>query len=59
MATVTITFSTDSDAFYGDPASEVRRILGRIADKVADLESDDGKVIDLNGATVGHWQVTE
>lgn len=54
MATFTVTFNTNNDAFAEDPAPEIARILRELADKVA--EGDDLGLIrlrDVNGARVG------
>jgi hypothetical protein len=41
-------------------AEDVAEALRRLADKVeaADIESDRGRVMDLNGNRVGDWEIT-
>ena len=57
---LTVKIETDNEAF-GDGARgpELARILRKIAARVEDLGSlaDGAKVYDVNGNSVGHWEV--
>jgi hypothetical protein len=61
---LTIEISTDNDAFYDDTVTrhnrthELRRCLNRI---IAALETGttDGRIMDINGNKVGHWEVDD
>ena len=54
--TITITINTDNEAFkdeYGEPWTEVSRILRELAKNAGLLERVTTKVLDINGNTVG------
>lgn len=54
-----IEFSTDNAAFDDAPASEVARILRKIARQVEQGDPlGGGPVHDANGNRVGHWELT-
>ena len=62
MSNFVISMTTDNDAFAGDPAPEVARILRRIADRVEDGNGAGGKyqtIFDINGSDVGRWRLKE
>ena len=46
----------DNAAFDDAPASEIARILRSVARKV-EQGAEGGKLIDVNGNTVGSWRV--
>jgi hypothetical protein len=48
--------SMDNDAFVECPEVELARILDQVA---AQLYNGAGKCRDLNGNTVGSWEVTD
>jgi hypothetical protein len=54
----TITIETDNAAFQDDPAGELAHILGKVAERVSDVDHrhDAGKVMDVNGNSVGEWR---
>lgn len=55
------TFSTENDAFRGDPiykAQEIQRILGNISRLIEDGITS-GSCIDINGNKVGSWAIKE
>lgn len=57
---LTVKIETDNEAFEdGARGPELARILRKIAARVDDLGSlaDGGKVMDVNGNSVGHWEV--
>ena len=59
MSHVTVTFSTDNDAFAeGDFEDEVSRVLQRVATKIRNGERE-GAVLDTNGNRVGTFHVGE
>ncbi len=52
-------FDTDNAAFDDAPASEAARILREIARKIEQGEDlGGGKIKDVNGNTIGHWELT-
>ena len=60
----TLEFDMDNDAFRGDPATEVARILLETAQSVASFEvsisvgvESGYPVRDGNGNTIGRWSV--
>lgn len=57
---LTIDMNLDNEAFQDDfnGASEIGRILARIPQDVANGETE-GNCRDVNGNTVGHWQITK
>jgi hypothetical protein len=53
-----LSFKTDTAAFDSlEKRSECVRILRHIADRLND-ECDEGKVLDVNGNTVGSFKLT-
>ncbi len=62
MATFTVQFDTDNDAFTDAPRSEIARILRATAERIL---SNDGDITpsapvpvrDLNGNIVGCWEL--
>lgn len=54
----TLTIDTGNEAFTGDKAGEVARILKEIAKKL-DKGQDSGKCMDGNGNGVGKWELTD
>lgn len=55
----TMKFHTDNDAFATDDMVESARILREIADKLEWDGKDSGKVMDVNGNSIGEWSLTE
>jgi hypothetical protein len=58
-ASVTVKFSMENDAFHdpnGSYGDEAARILQVIADRIR-RGGTGGKVLDVNGNTVGTWKV--
>lgn len=53
----TLTIETDNAAFTDDAAREVARILRQLAKKLEDGK-DSGKVMDLNGNSVGSFELS-
>lgn len=55
-----VEFATDNAAFEGgNRVSEAARILREIADKMeSGAQIGGGRVHDLNGNHVGHWEMT-
>lgn len=53
----TLTFDCDNDAFADDPSDEIARILDNVARRVND-GARDGKIMDVNGNTVGNFTLT-
>jgi hypothetical protein len=51
-----VNIDMDNAAFADCPATEAARILRRIAKKMEEGE-DGGKVMDVNGNSVGNWEV--
>ena len=49
-------FSTDNAAFDSYGASETARILRKIAKRIEE-GTLDGKVLDLNGNSIGHYDL--
>ena len=61
MATYTITISTDDDILsgpLGGGRQELARLLMEQAQRVQDGMPHDCPIIDLNGNTVGHAEIT-
>ena len=62
---LTITLELDNDAFAArSRRAEVRRILEELtvhpkAFGCSLFNADDGNLRDINGNTVGHWEVSE
>ncbi len=54
---VKIEFATGDAAFSEDPATEIARILERLAKKVREGDFD-GPIMDLNGNRVGSMTIT-
>jgi len=60
----TLSFAMDNDAFDGgdNSADEVVRILHVVADQIDSegaLSNPFGRLRDLNGNTIGSWEVTD
>lgn len=53
----TLTIKTENEAFGDSPAHEVARILRQIANRLED-GTDSAKVMDVNGNSVGHFDLT-
>ena len=53
-----LNLETENDAFKRRPLAEIARILRETADRVAN-GTDEGKIRDLNGNTVGTFTYTE
>ena len=53
-----INFSTDNDAFAGEPATEICRILRQIARRIEHGEFTGG-IVDANGNKIGEYDVGE
>jgi len=56
----TIKIETDNAAFEGSGCGrELSRILARLAAEIkdADTRADSGKLRDINGNTVGSWEL--
>lgn len=54
----TFMIRTTTDAFRGDPAIEVSRLLRRAADKVTAGQVQSA-LLDVNGNNVGRFEFTE
>lgn len=53
-----LSFKTGNDAFQdGNKEYEVSRILKELAEKVEN-GSDGGKIKDINGNTIGEWDLS-
>jgi hypothetical protein len=59
MSNLRIAFNTDNAAFSEDRGAEIARILRSLANvlECADNSSDEGTVHDINGNTVGKWNL--
>lgn len=57
---LTIKINLDNAAFEGKRrrAAEVRRVLEQVTEGIADARTD-GRCADVNGNTVGTWEITE
>jgi len=56
---VTIEFATDNEAFQDDNlAYETARILREVAKRIVVDGRSKGACIDINGNTVGKWEVS-
>lgn len=61
----TLTIETDNDAFRGDPAWEIKRLLLRTIEQIDngrfDQMPDEGdvRIVDINGNTVGRWRMSK
>lgn len=61
----TLTINMDNAAFGDWPAPELRRILRNAADQVhvdphdTRVGANEGSLRDINGNTVGRWEITE
>ena len=53
----TVTIETDNAAF-DNPGDELARILRKLAERVGDVDGrhDSGKVMDVNGNSIGEWR---
>jgi hypothetical protein len=55
---ITVTITTENDAFDSDPSPEVARIFKRLANDMENLleqpRPHQKKILDLNGNTVGY-----
>ncbi|UGY13757.1 hypothetical protein HAP48_0035075 [Bradyrhizobium septentrionale] len=52
-------FDTDNAAFDELPATEIARILRKVADVVVHNGDFDGLVVDMNGNVVGRYSLTK
>jgi len=53
-----ININLDNAAFEDE--GEISRILRKLADKISyDGRIDGGKIMDVNGNSVGTWEITE
>jgi hypothetical protein len=63
MATFRLSINIDGAAFYDyddpTPGSELARILRRLAERMAQGDEPGGKLRDIYGNTVGHYEITE
>jgi hypothetical protein len=57
--TFTLTINMDNAAFDGAPRYEIARLLNTVQAAVSYPGRVDGKVLDVNGNTVGRWEITE
>lgn len=58
----TLTIETGNAAFGEDPGQvrgEVGRILTKVTELVEESYQSEGALLDINGNTVGRWQLTE
>lgn len=57
--TFTLTINMDNAAFEGNPGHELKRILERLARRSWDIDGrvDGAKLMDVNGNSVGSWEV--
>jgi hypothetical protein len=54
-----ININLDNEAFE-DQEGEISRILRQLAEKISyDGRIDGGKIMDVNGNSVGTWEITE
>lgn len=56
----TLEINLDNDAFndkYSDPAMNLAYCLSQVTNKIQSLKNQDGTVKDMNGNTVGHWEI--
>lgn len=55
----TLTINMDNAAFEGNPGIELKRILERLARRNWDIDgrADGSKLMDVNGNSVGRWEV--
>lgn len=60
---IRVTISTENAAFQPFPGQEAARLLRRLADRLdgttgpeLDHRIDGGKLLDVNGNTVGEWE---
>jgi len=51
-----VRINTDNAAFRPDPTFEIARILRELADRI-EWGEEDGKLTDVNGNVVGHFQI--
>lgn len=54
----TVKIDCNSSAFAGDPLHELQRIMGILAGKLQ-TGRRDGSLLDINGNTVGSFELTE
>jgi len=58
MTMFTLTIQTDNDAFQdGNAASELARLLRRVAQRLPVMDAGGGRIQDSNGNTVGRWEL--
>jgi len=57
MTTFEMKLKSDNAAFfnYGDAASEITRLLRRVADRIENPGHEYGSLNDINGNVVGDW----
>lgn len=56
----TMTVDMDNEAFDKDPASELRKIFAKTYNVIKDeclTPGDGGRLADVNGNTIGGWEV--
>lgn len=51
----TVSFDIDNDSFKVNPEGETARTLRELADKI-EAGRTFGKVMDINGNTIGSWE---
>lgn len=54
----TLTINTDNAAFAIDPGAEIARILHTVGDRLINGNTAGGNVCDINGNTVGEWEIS-
>ncbi|MET3996018.1 hypothetical protein ABID65_007690 [Bradyrhizobium sp. S3.9.2] len=59
MAKFKLEFTADNAAFDDQPATEIARILRKVADVVVQNGDLDGIVVDMNGNVVGSYSLTK
>ena len=57
----TLTIKTDNAAFTDSAGYELSRILVRLAAKLDEIavQPSSGRLYDINGNTVGEWELTK
>jgi hypothetical protein len=56
----TLNINLDNAAFqdnYNDPAENLAYCMHQVANKIQSLKNQDGTVKDINGNTVGNWEI--
>lgn len=61
MTTFSLTIEMDNDAFGEYPEEELQRLLSKARQQVGlgALAGDTGTLMDINGNSVGTWEVTD